>query len=141
MRAGSEEFHAANPPAENRSQHGQVSLTLPWAWINKMGTQICSGDDPEDENHLWLETRSQKLWQLQSVLVQKNSATRQQENLELYPNSLVFQQGTQMPRASCPSPVSLRKPQYRLAGKLKNQISKRQDTHQQGYFLTMSQPP
>lgn len=100
MRAGSKEFHAANPPPENRSQLGQVWLTLPWAWINKLGTEICSGDDPEGENH------SQRLWQLQSVLAQQNSATGQQENFKLCPNSLVFQQGTQIPRASCPSPVS-----------------------------------
>lgn len=35
--------------------------------------------------------------------------------------------------------VSLRKPQSRLAAKLKNQISRTQDTHQQDYSLTMLQ--
>lgn len=92
------------------------------------------------KSHLWSGTRPQRLCQLQSVLAQQNFAIRQQENPKLCPNSLVFQQGTQMPCESVPlSCVSLRKPQCTLAGKLENQISKRQDTHQQHYPLTTLQ--
>lgn len=134
MRPGFKEFHAANPPSVHRSQHGQVCLTLHWVLISKMGTETSFGNDPADEKSR-LGTRPQRLCQLQSVLAQQNF-----ENPKLCPSSLVFQQGTQMPHESMPlSCVPLRKPQCTLAGKLKNQISKRQDTHQQHYSLTTLQ--
>lgn len=86
----------------NRSQRGQVCLTLPWALSNRMGTETPFGNDPEDEKSLLARNMSPKALPAPSVLARQNFAIRQQENLKLYPNSLVFQQGAQVARAFLP---------------------------------------
>lgn len=60
MRAGFKECHAANPPAVNRSQRGQVWLTLHGAWINQMGTETRVGNDPADEKSLMVRNTFSK---------------------------------------------------------------------------------
>lgn len=67
-----------------------------------MGTETPFGNDSEDEKSLLVRNTSSKALPAPSVLAQQNFAIRQQENLKLYPNSLVFQQGTEMPHASLP---------------------------------------
>lgn len=60
MRLGFKEFHAANRPSMNRSQHGQVCLTLHWVLISKTGTETRFGNDPADEKSLTVRNMSSK---------------------------------------------------------------------------------
>lgn len=59
-RVGFKEFRAANPPSVNRSQHGQLCLTLHWVLVNKMERETSFGKDPADEKSLLVRNKFSK---------------------------------------------------------------------------------